>query len=92
MENDKGARAKKPSLDQVRSTADMVVRRAVADPAFRQQLKSDPQAVLQAAGIPSDALEDLAREIQIDTVATSRAPCSRTCFYSCIWSCFVTGA
>ena len=49
-------------IQGLRAKAETVISRAKADPAFREQLKADPTAAFEAAGIPSDAAQELAQE------------------------------
>ncbi|HEY8285617.1 MAG TPA: hypothetical protein VIJ28_14635 [Chloroflexota bacterium] len=49
-------------IQGLRAKAETVIDRAKSDPAFREQLKADPTAAFEAAGIPSDAAQELAQE------------------------------
>jgi len=49
-------------IQGLRAKAETVINRAKSDPAFREQLKADPTAAFEAAGIPSDAARELAQE------------------------------
>lgn len=81
----------KPNRDQLRAIADQVIRHALADTNFRNELKANPRQVFQKAGLPAAALDDVEREIQIDgPAATTRAQCTKTCFMTCFWTCWLT--
>jgi hypothetical protein len=83
---------KKPNRDQLRAIADQVIRHALADANFRKELKANPRQVLQDAGLPAAALDDVEREIQIDgPTAAARVKCSDTCYLTCFWTCWTTG-
>jgi hypothetical protein len=75
--------------NKARAIADRVIRHAVADPHFREELKTNPTAVLEKAGMPEGAIEDVARELEIDGVPM-RIPCVRTCWWSCLITCLHT--
>ncbi|MGH2410942.1 MAG: hypothetical protein ACRDGS_11325 [Chloroflexota bacterium] len=49
-------------IQDLRAKAEKVIDRAKADPAFREQLKADPTAAFEAAGLPSDAAQEVGRE------------------------------
>lgn len=89
------ATKKKPILQsdvmKARAAADAVLRKAVADSAFRKQLKQDPVGVLKKAGVPIVAIEDVRREIILDGKALVSA-CTETCMMTCLITCFVTGS
>jgi hypothetical protein len=69
-----------------RNLADTIVRRALADPHFREQLKANPTAVLEKAGLSADAIEDLEKEIRMDGHPLKPKPCAKTCWYTCFWT------
>jgi hypothetical protein len=80
---------KRNAADKERSRviADEVVRRALADPSFREKLKSNPVDVLEEAGIKRGPAEDASREMQIDGVSTDLR-CDDTCDYTCFFTCW----
>ena len=49
-------------FEGLRAKAETVISRAKADPAFREQLKADPTAAFEAAGLPNDAAQEIGRE------------------------------
>jgi hypothetical protein len=75
---------------KARLVADSVIRKALADPKFREQLKSDPAKSLKKAGIPAAAIEDVSREIVLDGSSLA-AGCTETCFSTCLITCMITG-
>ncbi len=76
-------------LEKARATADRVVRLALADAHFREELKAHPQATLEKAGLSAKVAEDAARELVVDGHA-SVVKCSYTCFLTCVFTCEVT--
>jgi hypothetical protein len=82
----KGSRA---SFENARSKANEVLRHAVADSAFREQLKKDPTNVLKKYGLDEAAAEDFGREMVIDgnrLSALMPGDCSWTCSWTCWWT------
>jgi hypothetical protein len=80
----------KPSeaeFEKARAIADRVVRHALADVHFREELKTNPTAVLEKAGMSGGAIEDLEREIEIDGVALDAGCRSISCWWSCLFTC-----
>ncbi len=55
--------------------------RASNDPAYMQQLRSDPVSVLVEAGLPYDVIEDFLREtnMQAEVSAYGQSDCATTC-------------
>jgi hypothetical protein len=49
-------------VQALRARAETVISRAKSDPAFREQLKADPTATFEAAGLPTDAAQEVAQE------------------------------
>jgi hypothetical protein len=75
--------------DKARGIADRVVRHALADAHFREELKANPKAVLEKAGLSAAAAEDVAREMEIDR-ARHPIKCDETCWVTCIFTCYWT--
>jgi hypothetical protein len=73
-----------------RTAADVVIRRAVAEPDFRRRLAKDPARTLRSAGVPVVAIEDVSRELVIDG-RTLAGDCTETCMMTCLITCFITG-
>ncbi|HEY8285615.1 MAG TPA: hypothetical protein VIJ28_14625 [Chloroflexota bacterium] len=67
-------------IQELRAKAETVINRAKSDPAFREQLKADPTATFEAAGIPSDAAQELAQES--DGEVRGYARCLATCWFT----------
>ncbi len=82
---------KEGEAEKARAIADRVVRHALADVHFREELKTNPKAVLERAGMSERAIEDIGREIEIDGVVLLAA-CVITCLWSCIYSCSRTSS
>jgi hypothetical protein len=80
----------KTQLEKARTIADQVIRRALADPRFREELKTDPRAVLEKAGLSAGSAEEAAREMKIDG-HKGVIDCDSTCNWgSCLFTCFYT--
>ncbi|HVC79197.1 MAG TPA: hypothetical protein VNL35_01685 [Chloroflexota bacterium] len=67
-------------IQELRAKAETVINRAKSDPAFREQLKADPTATFEAAGIPSDAAQELAQESGGEV--RGYAMCLATCWFT----------
>lgn len=73
-------------LAQIRALAESVFERARNDEAYLEQLRDDPAATLQAAGIAADAANQIgADELQPEVTGFKPKDCTFTCDrYSCI--------
>jgi hypothetical protein len=69
-------------FEQIRGKLDAVVARARADQGFRDQLKSDPEATLKAAGVPEVAIPDFMREEGLGGDVVGYAKCTISCLFT----------
>lgn len=68
------------TLQHIRTTARGLATRVQEDPAFKEQVVSNPSATLTAAGLPEIAVSDFLRETELGEVAGYVAfVCSLTC-------------
>jgi hypothetical protein len=74
---------------EARVMANMIVRRALADAAFREQLKAEPERVLAAVGLQRGPAEDVQRELMIDGIMLAKE-CTVTCISTCWWTCIAS--
>jgi len=79
------APAPKQTVEDIRKRADRLLLRALADPQFRDSLKSDPAKVFVQAGLPVGAVEDLERQLDIDGQLLAGS-CTVTCISTCWWT------
>ena len=68
-------------FDQVRSKLDAIAQHAKSDPAYLEQIRSDPRGTLQAAGLPDGAIDDVLREENVGDVSG---------YMACTWTCLLT--
>jgi hypothetical protein len=71
---------------EARTVVDFLVRRAVGNQEFREQLKADPIEKFKEFGIPAAFAEDFAREMVVDGDVLEES-----CTISCSWTCSWTG-
>jgi hypothetical protein len=65
---------------QVRETAKGIIQRAIQDPAFADQLRSDPAATLQSAGLPEEVVGDfITNDLGMEAEVAGYARCGWTC-------------
>jgi hypothetical protein len=83
-------RASSPDVKKAREAANVIVKRALADKAYRRKLFQDPAKTLKAAGVPVKAIEDIGREIIVDGKSVMDG-CDDTCHMTCLVTCMVTG-
>lgn len=86
-------------MDQARETAKSIAQRVQSDPGFKQQVESDPQGTLTAAGLPESTVNEFMHEgiaqkaIETDVSGYSHLEpdCSYTCAFTCLFSGILTG-
>lgn len=69
-------------VEQIRAQVQQVLDRAQADSGYYEQLKSNPEATLIAAGVPAEATPDLIAELAGEDEVSGYMRCDRyTCFF-----------
>ena len=65
---------------QARESAKSVIQRAINDPAFADQLRSDPEETLKSAGFPEGAINDfIANDLGMEAEVSGYRGCEWTC-------------
>jgi hypothetical protein len=67
---------------QLHQTAKGIVQRAINDPAFAEQLRSDPRTTLLGAGMPESAVDDfITNDLGMEAEVAGYGQCSMTCIF-----------
>jgi hypothetical protein len=85
-------RIDKAEIDRAREKANQIIRRALNEPRFREEIMRNPRKALEGAGLESGPANDLYNELSIDgrrpydDEEEQERQCWVTCWVTCLWS------